>query len=298
MTSTQRAFIELHIAVFLWGFTAILGQLIQLSAIPLVWWRLFITVGVILIFTNIMPRVKLMPRGLILQFIGVGCVVAFHWILFYAAIKLANASVALISLSTTSFMSAIVEPLVNKRKIKWYEVSLGAVIIPAMFYVAHDLPQKMTAGLIVGLLCAVMVVIFSVLNKKMVDKADAITVTFLELGGGLMMLTLLMPFYFIFDKSAVFVPPSFSDWIYLFILAILCTNLTYWLGVRSLRELSAFATNLTVNLEPVYGIALAVILLKENKQLSPSVYIGAVMILFAVLSYPFWRNRFESVPQV
>lgn len=297
MSSTQRAFLELHIAVFLWGFTAILGQLIQLSAIPLVWWRLFITVCVILVFTNILPRVKLLPLGLILQFAGVGCVVMFHWILFYAAIKLANASVALISLSTTSFMSAIVEPLVNKRKIKWYEVSLGAVIIPAMFYVAHDLPQKMTAGLIVGLLCAVMVVIFSVLNKKMVDKADAITVTFLELGGGLLMLTVLMPLYFIFDKSAVFVPPAVSDWIYLFILAVLCTNLTYWLGVRSLRELSAFATNLTVNLEPVYGITLAAILLKENNQLSPSFYIGAVMIIFAVLSYPFLRNRFESAPE-
>ncbi len=298
MYSTQRAFIELHIAVFLWGFTAILGQLIQLSAIPLVWWRLFITVGVILVFTNILPRVKLMPFNLILKFAGVGCVVMLHWILFYASIKLANASVALISLSTTSFMSSIAEPLVNKRKIVWYEVSLGAVIIPAMFYVAHDLPQKMMAGLIVGLLCAVMVVIFSVLNKKMVVKADAITVTFLELGGGLILLTALMPLYFVIDKSAVFVPPAFSDWIYLIILAVLCTNLTYWLGVRSLRVLSAFATNLTVNLEPVYGIALAVILLKENKQLSSSFYIGAVVILFAVLSYPFWRNRFESTPEI
>lgn len=294
MTPTQRAFIELHIAVFLWGFTAILGHLIQLSALPLVWWRLFITVGVVLIFTKSFQRAKLLPRALILKFMGVGCIVATHWILFYAAIKLSNASVALISLSTTSFMSALVEPLVNKRKIKWYEVSLGAIIIPAMFYVAHDLPQNMTAGLIAGLLCAVFVVIFSVVNKKMVDKSDAMTVTLLELGGGLLLLTVLLPFYFLFDKTASMVPPHTSDWVYLFILAILCTNFTYWLGVRALRQLSAFATNLTVNLEPVYGITLAVFLLKENKQLSPSFYIGTGVILFAVLSYPFWRNKFEK----
>lgn len=294
MSKTQRAFIELHIAVFLWGFTAILGQLIQLSAIPLVWWRLFITICALLLFSKAFKRAKGLPRQLILQFMGVGCIVATHWILFYAAVKLSNASVALIALSTTSFMSSIVEPLVNKNKIKWYEVSLGAVIIPAMFYVAHGLPANMTAGLVAGLLCAIFVVVFSVLNKKMVDKADAMTVTFLELSGGLLLMTFLLPFYFVFDKTATMIPPKTSDWVYLFILAILCTNFTYWLGVRALRELSAFATNLTVNLEPVYGIILAALLLKENKQLSPSFYIGTAVILFAVLSYPFWRNKFEK----
>ena len=132
------------------------------------------------------------------------------------------------------------------------------------------------------------------LYKKLVDKTDAMTVTFLEFGGGLLMLTVLMPIYLLFDKSAVIIPPHASDWMYLLVLAVLCTNFTYWLGVRALRELSAFATNLTVNLEPVYGITLAVFLLKEDKQLSPSFYIGAAVILFAVLSYPFWRNRFEK----
>ena len=128
----------------------------------------------------------------------------------------------------------------------------------------------------------------------MIDKSDPLSITFLELGGGWMLLTVLMPVYFFYDKTALLIPPSVSDWFYLLVLSLLCTNLAYWLGIRTLRHLSAFVSNLTINLEPVYGIVLAVVILKENKELSPSFYIGATVILAAVLSYPFLRNKFEK----
>ncbi len=294
MTPKQRAFLELHCAVLLWGFTAILGQKIQLAAFVLVWWRLAITCGVIASFVNLRKTIGALTWSLIKKYIAVGCVVTVHWLFFYGAIKLSNASVALICLSTTSFMSSIAEPLMTGQKIKWYEVSIGIIIIPAIIFIAGTLPASMNLGIIVGLISAALVVFFSIMNKKLVNQADAMTITFLELSGGLVMLTLMMPFYFWFDTSAYFLPKTATDWVCLVLLSVLCTNIAYWLGVRALRHLSAFATSLTVNLEPLYGIALAVILLKENKQLPPSFYYGGFIIVFAVLLYPFLRSKYET----
>ena len=293
-TVTQRAYLELHFAVMLWGFTAILGQLIQLSSLSIVWWRVFLTSGAILLTSKTWSVVRAMPRRLVLQYIGIGCVVMVHWLTFYGAVKLSNASVALICMATTSFFSSILEPFMLKKKVLWYEITLGCIIVPAMIFVAGTLPNQMTLGLGVGLLSALLQTIFSILNKKMVTESDPLSITFLELGGGWLFLCLIMPFYLFFDKTAVVIPPSVSDWFYLLVLAFLCTNLAYWLGIRTLRHLSAFASNLTINLEPVYGIVLAVLILKENKELSPSFYIGAAVILAAVLSYPFLKNKFEK----
>lgn len=294
MNDTKRAYLELHFAVLLWGFTAILGQLIQLSSLSLVWWRVFLTSIVILLTSKTWSVVRAMPRRLVWQYIGIGCIVMIHWLAFYGAVKLSNASVTLICMATTSFFASLLEPLILKTKIKWYEVALGLVIIPAMAFIAGTLPSGMTLGLWVGLSSALMATIFSILNKTLVTQSDPLSITFLELGGGCLFLTCLMPFYFHFDKTANLMPPSVSDWFYLLVLALLCTNLAYWLGIRTLRHLSAFASNLTINLEPVYGIVLAVLILKENKELSPSFYIGAAVILAAVLSYPFLKNRFEK----
>ena len=291
MTKIQRAYLELHIAVLLFGFTAILGNLIQLSAIVLVWWRVLLACGVFIAFGKIFSKIRLLPKKLIWQYIAIGGLVALHWLAFYAAIKLSNASVALICLATTSFLSAILEPLMTRQPIKKHEIALGIVIIPAMIFVAGSLPSSMTAGLVVGLMSAVFVVVFSILNKKLITRADPLSISLLELGGALVFLTLLLPFFFKIEPTAAFLP-SPTDWIYLLVLAVLCTNVAYLLATRTLRHLSAFATNLTINLEPVYGIMLAVVILKENKQLSAAFYIGAAVILAAVLSYPFLDSRF------
>ncbi len=294
MTTIKRAYLELHIAVLLFGFTAILGNLIQLSAIVLVWWRVFLASLVYLIFTKAAAQIRLMPRRIFWKFVGIGCIITLHWIAFYGSIKLANASIALICMATTSFQSAILEPLMTRQPIKWYEVAVGVIIIPAMAFIAGNLPSNMTLGLVVGLISAFLVVIFSILNKKYIDEADPLSISLLELSSACVFLTILMPFYLFYDKNAAFMP-SPTDWIYLLILAILCTNIGYLLATRSLKHLSAFATNLTVNLEPIYGIILAILILKENKTLPPSFYVGSVMILIAVLSYPFVKKRFEKI---
>ena len=292
--TTQRAYLELHFAVFLYGFTAILGGLIHLPALVLVWWRILITCSALLVYGNIYSRLKQLPRVVILKLLGVGFIVATHWLAFFGAIKLANVSVALIAFATTSFQSALLEPLLMRQKIKGYEVALGIIIVPAMAFVMNGLPSDMTLGLCVGLLSAFLAVIFSILNKSLIKKADPLSITFLNLGGGWLWLSLIMPFYFKMDTQAQFMPLGF-DWVYLLILALVCTNLGYILGIRALRHLSAFAANLTINLEPVYGIILAWLILHEDKQLTPNFYIGASLIIVSVLSYPFLKSRFGKI---
>jgi drug/metabolite transporter (DMT)-like permease len=293
MNTTKRAYLELHIAVLLFGFTAILGNLIQLSAVVLVWWRVFLASLFFLIFTKAAAQIRLMPRRTFWKFVGIGCLVTLHWLAFYGSIKLANASVALICMATTSFQSSILEPLLTRQPIKWYEVAVGIIIIPAMGFIAGNLPSNMMAGLALGMVASVLVVIFSILNKTLIDEAEPLSISLLELGSSCVFLSFFLPIYFYFDKTAVFMP-SPTDWIYLLILAILCTNIGYLLATRSLKHLSAFATNLTVNLEPIYGIILAVAILKENKDLPPSFYVGSATILIAVLSYPFLKKRFDN----
>jgi drug/metabolite transporter (DMT)-like permease len=291
--NVRRANLELHFAVLLYGFTAILGVLIELPALILVWWRVTIALSAMFIYGNIPLKISQLSKRDRLQLLGIGLVVGLHWLAFFGAGKLANASITLVAFATTSFMSSFLEPLLMRQKIKWYEVALGIIIVPAMAYVVGTLPSNMGIGVVVALISAFLAVLFSILNKKMTDKTDPLSISFFNLSGAWLLLTLILPFYFKYNTHVKFLP-SFTDWIYLLILALLCTNLGYWLGIRSLRHLSAFSVALTVNLEPVYGIILAWLILKEDKQLNPSFYVGASVIIIAVLGYPFLKSAFEK----
>jgi drug/metabolite transporter (DMT)-like permease len=289
----RRAYLELHFAVLLYGFTAILGVLIHLPALVLVWWRVTIALCAMLVYGNISMKIKQLPMKDKLTLLGIGVIVGVHWIAFFGAGKLANASITLVAFATTSFISSFLEPFFMRQKIKWYEVALGIVIIPAMVYVVGTLPSEMGLGVFVALISAFLAVIFSILNKKMTTQTDPLSISFFNLSGAWLLLTLILPFYFQNEPDAPFLP-SLNDWIFLLILSLLCTNLGYWLGIRSLRHLSAFSVALTVNLEPVYGIILAWLILKEDKQLNTSFYVGASVIILAVLGYPFLKNLFEK----
>lgn len=286
VNATTRAYIELHIAVFLFGFTAILGDLIQLPALSLVWWRVLFTSLSLLFFVNISHIFRQLPRRLLLQFMGIGVLIAIHWLSFYGAIKLANASIALICMATTSFFTALLEPLLMRQRVKWFEVGLGMLIVPGMILVVNGTDFSMFLGIGVGLAAAFLASVFGILNKKLIETTDTFSITFLELSSAWMFLSILLPF-FVFNKAAVqFIPPTWQDWGYILTLAFLCTTLAYVLSLRALRHISAFAANLTVNLEPVYGILLAWVILKEQDELSVNFYWGGLIILLAVFSYP------------
>ncbi|TAK41222.1 MAG: EamA family transporter [Saprospiraceae bacterium] len=289
MNATKRAYLELHLAVFLWGFTAILGELIQLSAVVLVWWRVLLTGISVLFLIRPGKKLRAMPRKNIFQFALAGILTGLHWLMFYGAIKLANASIALICMATCAFFTAIIEPFFLKQKIKWWEIFLGFLIIPGMALVVESVDISLHLGIWVGLLASLLAALFSILNKKWINDASPLSITFIEMSSAWLFLCLALPFFFYAEPEAVLLPTA-SDFLLLLVLALLCTTLTWVLALRSLKHMSAFASTLTVNMEPVYGILLAILILKEHRELPPGFYWGVILILVVVFSYPL-MNR-------
>ncbi len=293
MTATKRAFFELHLAVFLYGFTAILGDLIDLSATVLVWWRVLITSISLLFLIRFGQTLKGIPKKLLWEYIGIGILIGLHWITFFASIKYANASIALVCYATCSFFTSMLEPLLTKAKFKWYELALGALVIPGMALIVQSLEVNMLLGVWIGLFSTLLIALFSILNKQRIHDLDTPTLTFIEMSSAWVFISLVLPFYFYWNPELSFLP-SASDWVYLIILALVCTTLALVLNLRALKHISAFASSLTYNLEPVYGIALAIFILKENKELTPTFYLGVLIILASVFSYPLLRSRLEK----
>lgn len=295
MKNVTRAYVELHVAVFLFGFTAILGDLIQLTALALVWWRVLLTSFSLLLLIQVRKLFREMPRADLRRFMGIGILVGLHWICFYGAIKLANASIALIAMATTSFFTSLLEPFLLRQRVKWLEIALGILIIPGMILIVNSTDLSKLNGLWVGLLAAFFIALFATLNKKWIGNYNVLDITFLELGMACLFLSTVLVGYFLITKESLStLLPSPTDWLYLLVLSLLCTTLAYVLALRSLKHLSAFASNLTVNLEPVYGIALAWIILGENEELTSGFYWGGAIILLTVFSYPLLKRRIEK----
>ncbi len=295
MDPVRKAYLELHIAVLLFGITAILGDLILLPALIITWWRVLLTSVSLLFIIRVRRIFREMPWQKVVRFMGIGVLVSLHWLTFYGAIKLSNASITLTALATASFFTSLIEPLITRQRVKVYEISLGIIILPGMILVARNTELSMLNGLWVGLLSALLAATFTALNKKFIGEADEKDITFLELGSAFLFLSMVIPFVAYFSAEPLQVWPQRGlDWIYLLVLALLCTTLAYVLALRSLQQLSAFASTLTVNLEPVYGIILAWLLLNDNEEVSGGFYLGVLIILTAVFSYPLLRRRYGS----
>lgn len=277
----KKALTQLHIAVFLAGFTAILGKLITLNEGLLVWYRLFITVVTLTVILIIKKELKVIPKKDVLKIFGVGAIVAMHWVTFYGSIKYANVSVALVCFSATGFFTAFFEPLILGRRISVIDVLLGMLAVAGIYIIFNFNPQYKT-GIIFGIISAMGSALFTIFNKQFVERFSARVLTFYELGGGLIALTLLVPLYLSQFPANYYLPTS-SDWIWLLVLAWLCTVLCFDLQLNALKKISAFTANLTYNLEPVYGIILAFIFFKENEQLDIHFYIGVGLIVLAVV---------------
>jgi drug/metabolite transporter (DMT)-like permease len=201
-------------------------------------------------------------------------------------------------MSTTSFFAAIVEPIFTRKSIDWLQLGASLLIVPAMLLIASDLDNGMLVGAAVGLLSAMLAAIFSVLNKQYVDSADPYTITFVELFSAFAFLSVIMGLADFGRAQSYAMPHSGSDWLCLIVLAVCCTTLTFVLSLRALTQISAFASTLVVNLEPVYGIILAAVLLQEYQQLSPTFYVGATIIVFVVLLYPYLQRRYSTSQSV
>jgi drug/metabolite transporter (DMT)-like permease len=294
MTDKLRAYLYLHLCVLIWGFTAILGKLITLSTLPLVWWRVFICSSTLWLVMNRTPVFK-MERRLILRLFGIGMLAGIHWICFYGAIKISNASIAVAAMATTAFFTAFTVPFFLKRAIKGYELAIGGLILPGMGLLVGHIDWSMRAGFALGVLGALLAAVFSTMNKKVIDQGapPALAMSFIELSGACAVITLMLPFV-VWKYPETQLLPVGNDWIWLLILAWVCTLVPYYLTLRSMQYISAFATNLTINLEPIYGVLLAAWIFREDRTLDKGFYIGLSVILIAVFSHPFLKQRLDK----
>jgi drug/metabolite transporter (DMT)-like permease len=291
MSASQKAYLQLHFAVLLFGLTAILGKLIHLSALVLVWWRVLITALSLMLLINVFKLLRTLPRRQLLHLIAIGTIVGLHWLTFYGAIKLSNSSIGVLAMGSTSLFSALLEPILLRKKFNLLEVGLGLLIIPGMALVVNGIDFSMVDGLVVGMISALLASMFTILNKGQIAKLDSLSMTFIELSSACLFLGLVILGTSWYNGSfPVMVPPHWSDWGYLLVLALLCTTFAYVLALNSLKLLSAFTSNLTMNLEPVYAIVLAWLLLNEDKELDANFYWGAAVIMAVVFSYPVLYN--------
>lgn len=288
-TEATRAQLQIHLCVVLWGFTAILGKLITLPALPLVWWRMLMVTVALALLPRVWRGLRAMPARRVAAYAGIGALVALHWLTFYGSIKLSNASVGATCIALATVFTALVEPLVTRTRFSWPQIALGLAVLPGVALVVGGVPQGMRLGIAMGALSALFVALFGSLNKRMVEHGDALTVTALELGAGTALLTLLapvMPAVFPAFAGSLFAWPGGQDLAYLLLLALACTLFPFALSLVALRHMSAFSAQMVVNLEPVYAIVLAIVLLGEQRELSMTFYLGVAIILVAVFAQP------------
>ena len=282
----KKAFLQLHFAVFLAGFTGILGRLITLNEGWLVWYRLLISSVTMWIVFSLAGKLQQVSIIDILKLSGIGFLSALHWVSFYGSIKYANVSVALVCFSATGFFTALFEPFFSRKRINLIEVLLGLIVI-AGIYIIFRFDPKYKTGIILGVICAVLLAIVMILIRQFVQKINSQTILTYQLSGGFITLSLFMPFYLkAFPTSYIF--PGFSDWMWLLVLAWFCSVLAFQFSVTALQKLTAFTVNLSFNLEPVYGILLAFFVYHENKELNWSFFIGLGLIVLA-LCLQMWR---------
>jgi drug/metabolite transporter (DMT)-like permease len=277
----KKALIQLHVAVFLWGFTGVLGRLISLNEGLLVWWRMFITVLTLIALRFVQKEFEKLALKDALKIGAVGALVALHWVAFYGSIKISNVSIALTCMAAGGVFTALAEPFAFKRKLDIKELLLGMMALAGIGLIFHFNP-KYKWGVIVGIISVLLMVVFSIFNKKLVGKFNAKTISLYELGGGWLAWTMLLPVYWYFIPAQSFWPQG-MDWVWLLIMAWFCTVLSVNLSLQALKHISAFTQNLTLNLEPVYGIVLAFAIFNENKELSPGFYWGFGLISLAVI---------------
>jgi drug/metabolite transporter (DMT)-like permease len=277
----KKALIQMHLAVLLWGFTGVLGKAINLAAPVLVWYRMLLTAvfmaGILYYRKQWVPIAKKDMRQLAL----VGCLMALHWVGFYGSIKFANASIALVCLSTASIFTSLLDPFVNKGKHDAFELFIGAIALSGV-YLIYQFQQFYGLGILFGIIAAILSSVFTVLNKRIANKYPARTMVFYEMGTGWLFISLLMPLQFLYDDTTV-VMPSNMDWLWLVILSLCCTVWSQSLALNALKKISSFTATLSVNLEPVYGILLAFILFKENKDLNSGFFWGMLLIIVSVI---------------
>lgn len=287
-----KNYLHLHFLVFIAGFTAILGELITINAVALVWYRMVIALVLMLLFILIVRKSLKKPPKVIAKFLLAGICIALHWITFFESINQANISIALAMFSTGAFFASLIEPIFFKRKLIPYEIVFGLIVIGGVWLITKTEFQYIN-GIILGVVSALFSTLFAVINGLFIEKHDATIISFYEFIGGILCISI---FLLIFDNGfdAAFFSLPANDWLYLFILGSVCTAYAFIAAVYVMKYISPYTVVLTYNLEPIYGIILAIILFPQKEIMSLEFYLGAILIISTVILNGILKNRYKN----
>lgn len=292
--ATRADYAKLHFIVFLWGFSAILGKLISIPAFEMIFFRGLLSaagIGIVILITRGSFKVT-QPQLIKLLLIGV--VVTIHWIAFFGSARISNVSVSLVGFATNSLWAALLEPWFNKSRIKKFELLLGLTVLAGL-YIIFSFDFEYAGGLMLGILAGFTSALFSVFNARMVREVSPYAITFYEMISIFLILGSIILIYPIFSSGYSFnLSPTWQDWIFLVLLSGACSVYAYSVAVELMKKISVFVIQLTLNLEPLYGIIMAVIIFGDTEKMNTNFYIGTVIILSAVASYPFLKKRFDK----
>ena len=294
--ATRADYFKLHFIVFLWGFSGILGKLISIPAYEMVFYRTVLAavgIGMVMFFVK---ETFYVNRRQFIQLILIGFIVAVHWLSFFQSARVSNVSVSLVGFATNSLWTAILEPVFNRTSIKKFEMFLGFVVILGL-YVIFSFDFHYPLGLALGVLSGITSALFSILNSLLVKSVPAYTISFYEMTGAFIGLGLCMPLYKIFWAAGgeLQLNPSAEDWLYITIMTAACSVYAYTTAVELMKKVSVFLIQLTLNLEPVYGIIMAVMIFKSSEKMGLNFYLGTLIILCAVACYPMLKKRYDRV---
>ncbi|MFP4089884.1 MAG: DMT family transporter [Cyclobacteriaceae bacterium] len=290
MSAQPKHYLHLHFVVLIWGFTAILGLLISIPAVEIVLYRTLLASVGLLLLLRLLHKPIMLPGRPMAGILATGFLIGAHWILFFGAARVATASVCLAGMATSSLWTSFLEPFFYRKKIKLYEVILGLAAILGL-YVIFRFEFDHALGLLMAIASAFLASLFTVINSKFTKQYHHYTITFYEMLGAFLFTLLFLPFYAKYlSDGFISWQPSTSDWLYLLLLAGVCTVYAYSASVELMKNVSAYAVNLTTNMEPVYGILLALLFFGESEQMTPGFYAGTAIILASVLAYPVIRR--------
>lgn len=283
-----KNYLHLHFIVFIWGFTGVLGKLITLQTLDLIWYRMLFALPMMAVIMYIKKQNFQVDRQTKIKLLLTGVVISIHWFSFYQSIKIANISIALICLSASAFFASILEPIFYKRKIIWYELLLGVIVVFGISII-FKVETQFKDGILIGLVSAFLSALLSVINGNFVKTISPYTISFYEIFGGLLLFSIII---LCSGKFTIeFFQLSRSNIMWLLVLASICTAYAFAASINVMKVLTPYTVMLTVNLEPIYGIILAVLIFKQSENMSPLFYVGAAIIILTVIINGVLKNR-------
>ena len=276
----NKAFIQLHLSVFLAGFTGLFGKLITLNEVDIVWYRMFFTSLILLVFTGL-PRVGWKK---FLQIAGCGALLGLHWMLFYCSIKASNVSIGVVCFALVGFFTAIFEPMIFRRRVSWAEFLLSLITVAGLLCI-FSFDARYRYGISIGVVSSAACALYAICNKKVSVGVRSRTMLMYQMSGGIFGVSIIIPFYLMVFPAGqdVIVIPAGSNLWWMLCHALFCTIGMYLLQIQALKQLSAFTVNLTYNLEPCYTILLAFLFFGEVRELNLSFYAGIALVILSVV---------------